>query len=56
MLGFTQLRFKCVADLEGQPGDGHSQISFIGYLAGDILSYGGADRGSSPLKRYAYIF
>ena len=46
ILAHTQLRFKCDADLAGNLDNRHSQTSFIGYLAGDVICYGSTDQGS----------
>ena len=46
IIQFTQLRFMCDADLAGNLDNRHSQTSFIGFLAGDVICYGSTDQGS----------
>ena len=46
MTALLQLRFQCDADLGGNLDNGHSQTSYLGYLAGNLICWGSTDQGS----------
>jgi hypothetical protein len=41
-----QLHFQCDADLGGNMGNDHSQTSYLGYLAGNLICWCSTDRGN----------
>jgi hypothetical protein len=46
MTPLMQLRFQCDADLGGNLDNGHSQTSYLGYLAGSLICWCSTDQGS----------
>jgi hypothetical protein len=46
MTAILQLRFQCDADLGGNLDNDHSQTSYIGYLAKDVICWRSTDQGS----------
>ena len=46
MTAVLQLRFQCDADLGGNLDNDHSQTSYIGYLAKDVICWRSTDQGS----------
>jgi hypothetical protein len=46
MTALTQLRFQCDADLGGNLDNKHSQSSYLGYLAGNVICWCSTDQGS----------
>ena len=45
MTAILQLRFQCDADLAGNKDNQHSQTSFLGYLADDLICWCSTDQG-----------
>jgi hypothetical protein len=46
MTDLMQLRFQCDADLGGNLDNKHSQTSYLGYLAGNVICRCSTDQGS----------
>ena len=46
MTELMQLSFQCDADLGGNLDNGHSQTSYLGYLAGSLICWCSTDQGS----------
>ena len=46
MTQVLQLKFQCDADLGGNPDNGHSQTSYIGYLGEAVICWCSTDQGS----------
>ena len=46
MTSHLQLRFQCDADLGGNMDNKHSQTSYLGYLAGNLICWNSTDQGS----------
>ena len=46
MTQVLQLKFQCDADLGGNPDNGHSQTSYIGYLGQAVICWCSTDQGS----------
>ena len=46
MTEIMQLSFQCDADLGGNLDNGHSQTSYLGYLAGSLICWCSTDQGS----------
>jgi hypothetical protein len=46
MTSLMQLMFQCDADLGGNKDNGHSQTSYLGYLAGSLICWCSTDQGS----------
>ena len=46
MTARLQLKFQCDADLGGNPDNGHSQTSYLGFLAGSLFCWCSTDQGS----------
>ena len=46
MTPLMQLMFQCDADLGGNKDNGHSQTSYLGYLAGSLICWCSTDQGS----------
>ena len=46
MTDLMQLRFQCDADLGGNLDNKHSQTSYLGYLAGNVICWCSTDQGS----------
>ena len=48
MTELMQLSFQCDADLGGNLDNGHSQKSYLGYLAGSLICWCSTDQGTYP--------
>jgi hypothetical protein len=46
MTPLMQLHFQCDADLGGNMDNDHSQTSYLGYLAGNLICWCSTDQGS----------
>jgi hypothetical protein len=46
MTSLLQLKFQCDADLAGNKDNRHSQTSYIGYLADNVICWKSTDQGS----------
>ena len=46
MTPLMQLYFQCDADLGGNRDNDHSQASYLGYLAGNLICWCSTDQGS----------
>lgn len=46
MTAHLQLRFQCDAGLANNPDNQHSQTSYLGYLAGNLICWNSTDQGS----------
>jgi hypothetical protein len=46
MTAHLQLHFQCDADLGGNLDNNHSQTSYLGYLAGNLICWNSTDQGS----------